>query len=100
LCNFDRDDLLSPSVEPVVPLRKQRARACCELHGRILPFPEPLVEIVKRHRDEVTECLPFEFNQASLGCLMLDMQTMKPSMLGQAPVTQESPNQYLLLPTC
>jgi hypothetical protein len=70
------------------------------LHGRILPFSEPLIEFMERHGDEVTECFPFEFNQASLGCLVLDMQTMKPSVLGQASVTQESPNQYLLLPTC
>jgi len=55
---------------------------------------------MKRHRDEITKCVSFEFDQASLGYLMLDMETMKPSMLGQAPITQESPNQNLLLPTC
>jgi hypothetical protein len=55
---------------------------------------------MERHRDEITKCLSFQFDQASLGQLMLDVQTMKSSMLGQAPITQESPYQYLLLPTC
>jgi len=100
LCNLDRGDFLSPSVELVVPLGEKRARARCELHTRIQPFPEPLVELMKRHRDEVTKRVPFEFDQASLSYLMFDVQTMKSSMLCQAPITQESPNQYLLLPTC
>jgi len=37
---------------------------------------------MERHRDEITKRVPFELNQSSLGYLMLDMQTMKPSMLG------------------
>ena len=100
MCNLDRDDLLSPSVEPVVPLREQRTRACCELRARIQPLPEPLVEFMELHRDEVTKRLSLEFDQTSLGYLVLDMQTMKPSVLCQAPISQESSNQYLLLPTC
>jgi len=100
LCNIDRDDLVSPSVEVVVPLREQRTRVCCKLRARIQPLPESLVELMKRHRDEVTKRVSFEFHQASLGDLMFDMQTMKSSVLCQAPITQESPNQYLLLPTC
>jgi hypothetical protein len=70
------------------------------LRTRIQPIPESLVEFMKWHGDKVTKCLSFEFDQTSLGYLMLDMQTMKPSMLGQASVTQESSNQNLLLPTC
>jgi hypothetical protein len=64
------------------------------------PLTESLVEFMERHRDEITKRLSFEFDQSSLGYLMLDMQTMKPSMLSQAPITQESSNQDLLLPTC
>jgi hypothetical protein len=100
LCNVNRDDLLSPSVELVVPLRKQWTRACCELRARVQPFPESLVEFMERHRDEVTKCLSLELDQSSLGYLMFDMQTMKTSMLGQTSITQESPNQDLLLPAC
>jgi len=73
---------------------------CCELRTRVQPIPESLVELMKRHRDEITKCFAFEFDQASLSYLMLDVQTMKSSMLGQTPIAQESPNQNLLLPTC
>jgi hypothetical protein len=69
------------------------------LCARIQPFPETLVELMEWHRDKVTKCFSFEFDEASLGYLMLDVQTMKSSVLGQTPVTQESPNQNLLLPT-
>lgn len=100
MCNIDRDDLVSPSVELVVPLREQRTCACCELRARVQTIPESLVELMKRHRDEITKCLPLEYDQSSLGYLMLDMQTMEPSMLGQTPITQESSNQNLLLSTC
>jgi hypothetical protein len=91
---------MSSSVELVVPLRKQRTRVCCELCTRVKPISESLVEFMERHRDEITKRVPFELDQSSLGYLMLDMQTMKSSMLGQASITQESSNQNLLLPTC
>jgi hypothetical protein len=100
LCNFDRDNLASPSVELVVPPGEQWTRACCELSAPVQPCSEPLVEFVKRHRDKITKCLSFELDQPSLGYLMVDMQTMKSSVLRQTPINQESPNQYLLLPTC
>jgi hypothetical protein len=63
-------------------------------------LPEPLVEFMEWHRDEITKRVSFELDQASLSYLMLDMETMKSSMLGQASITQESSNQNLLLPTC
>jgi hypothetical protein len=70
------------------------------LRTRVQPISESLIELVERHRDEITKRFPLEFDQSSLGNLMLDMETMKSSMLGQTPVTQESSNQNLLLPTC
>ena len=70
------------------------------MQHRSEPFPESLVEFIKGHRDEFTKRLSFEFDQSSLSYLMLDMETMKSPMLGQASITQESSNQDLLLPTC
>ena len=64
---------MSSTVELVVPLREQRTRVCCELRTRVQPIPESLVELVKRHRDKITKRLSFEFDQASLSYLVLDM---------------------------
>ena len=100
MCNFDRNDLLSSSVELVVPFGEQWTRVCCELRTRVQPISESLIELVDGHRDEITKRIPLEFDQTSLGYLVLDMETMKSSMLGQAPITQKSSNQNLLLPTC
>jgi hypothetical protein len=64
---------MSSTVELVVPLREQRTRVRCELRTRVQPIPESLVELMKRHRDKITKCFSFEFDQASLSYLVLDM---------------------------
>jgi hypothetical protein len=59
-----------------------------------------LVELVESHRDEIAKCISLQFGQPSLRQLMLYEKPMKPAMLRQASVAQESAHQYLLLPTC
>jgi len=43
------------------------------LRTRVQAIPELLVELMKRHRDKITKRFSFEFDQTSLGYLVLDM---------------------------
>ncbi len=87
--NVRGNDLSSIPVEPVVPLREHWIRACHKLHARVQAVPESLVELMELHGDKVTECITLQLSQSSLGQLMLDEQPVKPTVLRQAPVTQE-----------
>jgi hypothetical protein len=93
------NDLSSIPIEPMVPLREHWIRACHKLHARVPAVPESLVELMKLHGDEVTECITLQLGQSSLGQLMLDEQPVKPTVLRQASVAQECAHQNLLLPT-
>jgi hypothetical protein len=81
-----------------MPLRENRAGPCCELHTRIRPALQLLVELVQRHGDEITECPVLQFGQSQLSQLVLDVKPVVVTVLRKAPVAQQSPYKDCLLP--
>ena len=81
-----------------MPLREHGAGSRRELHARVSPRSQALVEPVQRHRHEVREDVALELGQRPMGFLVLHVQPMEAAVLGQTSIAQQRPYEDRSLP--
>jgi len=62
-----------------------------ELNARVALATEPLVELMQRHRDEVSKRRVLQLRQLTMRQLVLYVQTMVQAVLGQTAIANNVP---------
>jgi len=90
-CDVCWHDLPAPSVEAPVPLAEHGMCSRGELNARVALATEPLVELMQRHRDEVSKGRVLQLRQLTMRQLVLYVQTMVQAVLGQTAIANNVP---------
>jgi len=93
-CDVCWHDLPAPSIEAPVPLAEHGMCWRGELNARVALATEPLVELMQRHRDEVSKRRVLQLRQLTMRQLVLHVQTMVQAVLGQTAIAQQRASQY------